>query len=98
MVVISEPIQFDWDKGNIDKNRIKHNVGINEVEETFFDTNKVIYNDVFHSQKEDRYILIGKTKSGRLLYTVFVFRDQKIRTISSRDINKKEVSLYEKKA
>lgn len=98
MVVISEPIQFDWDKGNTDKNLIKHNVEINEVEETFFDTNKVIYNDVFHSQKEDRYILIGKTKSGRLLYTVFVFRDQKIRTISSRDINKKEVSLYEKKA
>ena len=85
-------------QGKIDKNRIKHNVAIDEVEETFFDTNKVIYNDVFHSQKEDRYILIGKTKSGRLLYTVFVFRDQKIRTISSRDINKKEVSLYEKKA
>ena len=37
----------------------------------FFDKNKIIYKDKFHSKTEDRYILIGKTNKKRLLYTVF---------------------------
>lgn len=98
MIVFSEPIQFDWDEGNADKNRIIHGVTTHEAEEVFFDSKKVIYKDVFHSEKEEIYILIGKTKSNRLLYTVFALRDPKIRVISSRDINKKEVPLYEKQA
>jgi len=46
--------------------------------------------------QEERYILLGETKKRRPLYTVFTIRDKKIRIISSRDVNKKEVGLYEK--
>lgn len=97
MVVFNESIQFEWDVANRDKNRVKHNVTMEEAESTFFDSDRIIYKDVFHSKKEDRHILIGKTKDNRLLYTVFTFRNSKIRVISTRDINKKEVYLYEKK-
>ena len=45
---------------------------------------------------EERFLIIGKTKKGRLLYQIFTIRGDKIRVISSRDINKKEVGLYEK--
>ncbi len=97
MIVIKEPLKFQWDKGNIDKNKKKHNVDEKESEEPFFDKEKVIYKDKFHSDKEDRFILIGKTKEKRLLYIVFTKRGETARIISARDINRKEVLLYEKK-
>lgn len=88
--------EFLWDKGNIDKNWIKHRVSNKESEEVFFDEEKVIYKDVFHSQKEKRFIILGKTQRQRLLYAVFSERNGKIRIISVRDINRKERSIYEK--
>ncbi len=97
MKSLSEPIAFEWDKGNVGKPS-KHNVEHQETEEAFFDKHKVIYNDVFHSQEEERYILLGRTKSKRLLYIVFTYRKINVRIISARDINKREVCFYEKTA
>lgn len=87
--------EFQWDKGNIEKNK-KHNVEDKEAEEAFLDDGKVILKDKLHSTGlEERFILLGKTKRNRLLYVVFTQRDDKLRIISARDINKKEVYLYE---
>ncbi len=96
MDVIDDVTEFEWDKGNKDKNWIKHKVRQEEAEQAFFDKNKVISDNLSRSQKEKRYILLGKTKEERLLYIVCTVRKQKIRVISARDINKKEVKLYEK--
>jgi uncharacterized DUF497 family protein len=96
MLTIKEPVKFIWDQGNRDKNWRKHKVTNQECEEAFFDKKKIIYKDVFHSEDEERLIVIGKTEKGRLLYAVFTTRDEKIRVISARDINKKEVKFYEK--
>ena len=92
-----EVYEFEWDTGNTNKN-IKHKVVDTEAEEVFFDQNKVVYKDVLHSRKEIRYILLGKTKTKRLLFVVFTKRKNKIRIISARVVNKKEVFLYEKKS
>jgi len=54
-------------------------------------------NDIFHSDKEERSIILGKTKLGRCLFLVFTTRGNKIRIISARDINQKERFLYEEK-
>jgi len=97
MITIKKPLEFEWDKGNKDKNWLKHRVTNEECEEVFFDKNKKILKDVLHSDKEKRFIVLGKTKKGRLLFVVFTIRNKKIRVISTRDINKKEVILYEKK-
>jgi len=96
MPIYPFPAIFEWDKGNIDKNLIKHQVSDTECEEIFFDAEKKIKKDPLHSKKEKRYILLGKTKEQRLLFIVFTIRRQKIRIISARDINKKEAKLYEK--
>lgn len=96
MVTIKEPVEFVWDNGNKDKNRMKHRVTNEECEETFFDKEKRIYKDKLHSIDEDRFILLGKTKKRRLLYVVFTVRNKKIRIISARDVNRKERGLYEK--
>ena len=87
--------KFDWDEGNTGKNWEKHRVSDQECEEVFFDENKIILKDVFHSEKEGRFIILGKTKKNRLLFVVFTKRSNKIRIISARDVNKKERRLYE---
>lgn len=95
MQVNKKVFEFQWDKGNIGKN-LKHQVIDNEAEEVFLDECKVIFKDQLHSQKEERFILIGKNSSKRLLYIIFTRRGEKIRIISARNINRKEVDLYEK--
>ncbi len=94
MVVDKTVFKFEWDKGNIGKN-IKQNVEDKEAEEVFLDEDKVIYKDNIHSENEQRFIVLGKTKKGRMLYIAFTKRGIKIRIISARNINKRELALYE---
>lgn len=86
---------FEWDKGNIDKNRFRHNVDTSECEEVFFNKPQIIAYDEAHSQREERYSILGKTTKGRKLNIIFTLRNNKIRAISARDQNKKERKLYE---
>lgn len=95
MRVVKDASGFEWDEGNIGKNK-KHGVEDKESEEAFLDEGKVIHKDISHSRDEERFIILGKTKKDRLLYVIFTYRKKKIRIISARDINKKEVQLYEK--
>ncbi|EKD87399.1 MAG: hypothetical protein ACD_36C00098G0002 [uncultured bacterium] len=96
MKVLPKPLSFVWDKGNEEKNLRKHSVSNKETEEAFFDKKKKTFPDRLHSAHEERFRIIGKTKHRRLLFIVFTIRRLTIRIISARDINKKEVSLYEK--
>ncbi len=95
MKVNRKVFEFEWDKGNIAKNQ-KHRVEDKEAEEPFLDKGKIIFKDILHSKQERRFVLIDKTKKKRLLYIIFTIRKNKMRIISARDINKKEVSIYEK--
>ena len=88
--------EFEWD-GENSRKLGKHEVTNEESEEAFFDTKRRIYKDIIHSHNETRYLLIGRTQKGKLLFIVFTQRNKKIRIISARSINKKEVYLYEKK-
>ena len=91
---IEEPFEFLWDKGNIDKNLFKHNVSNESIEQAFWDDEKRYFVDHKHSGIEERHILLGKTFAGRILFIVFTIRQGKIRVISARDLNKKELFLY----
>jgi uncharacterized DUF497 family protein len=95
MKVNRKVFEFEWDKGNIGKNQ-KHRVEDKEAEESFLDKKKKIFKDILHSGREKRHRVVGKTKKVRLLFIAFTIRNKKIRIISARDINKKEVYLYEK--
>ncbi len=95
IVIFDKVSGFQWDKGNQGKNLKKHKVSDNECEEVFFDPDKKLLKDIQHSGREERYILIGKTKSGRLAFLVFTIRKSLVRVISARDLNRKERKLYE---
>ena len=98
MRVFRMPVEFEWDKGNRGKNWLKHTVSDTECEEVFFDHRKKLAKDTSHSGQEARYMLIGKTKIGRVLFLVFTMRKHKVRIISARDLNRKEQYLYEEAA
>lgn len=88
--------EFDWDKGNVDKNLIKHKVTNEETEEIFFNEPLTIFEDLQHSSKEERFVAYGRTDEGRKLTIIFIIRKNKIRVISARDQSGKEKTIYEK--
>lgn len=92
---LGDVIGFEWDEANI-SHIARHKVLPKEAEEVFFDPDNILDEDIKHSTVEKRFLIIGKTRKGRLLYQIFTIRGDKMRIISSRDLNKKEVVLYEK--
>jgi uncharacterized DUF497 family protein len=86
---------FDWDAGNREKNWQKHRVSTGECEETFFNLPLLLQSDPGHSQTEPRFLVLGRTNAGRLLFIAFTVRQEKIRVISARDMSQKERDFYE---
>ena len=97
MLKLDKQNRFDWDQGNLDKSYLKHGVTLNQAEEAFLDEAAVILRDFKHSQTESRYLLIGRTANNKILFIVFTIRDKKIRIISARAADKKEVKRYAEK-
>lgn len=89
-------MEFDWDTGNKDKNWITHSVSQEEIEECFFNWS-LQFDDVKHSQKEPRRILLGESDRGRLLALVYTVREGRVRAISARPMSRRERELYENK-
>ena len=90
-----EPLAFQWDSGNINKNRDKHGVGWEECEQMFFNRPVLVLEDAAHSLMEARFFALGKSDSGRMLFAVFTMRGGLVRVISARDMSRKERSYYE---
>jgi uncharacterized DUF497 family protein len=99
MDILPDPVTFEWDKGNKDKNIKKHNISNQEAEEAFINDPKFIISDEKHSsEKEARHMLWGITNHKRFLTIIFTIREDRIRIISSRDMHKKERREYESKS
>ena len=90
-------VGFQWDRGNIDKNLIKHNVENWESEQVFFNKPLFVLDDPKHSIPEKRWAAFGKTDADRFLIVIFTKRGELIRVISARDMNKKERKFYDEK-
>lgn len=88
---------FDWDKGNQQKNWIKHQVKYTEAQEVFFNKPLLLMPDPQHSKTEQRYGCFGRTSQDRKLFVVFTVRSQRIRVISARDQSREEKERYVKK-
>lgn len=91
-----DPIKFDWDRWNIQKNEIKHGISSLEAESVFFDPELKIFEDNKHSTKnEKRYIAYGLSFKKNVLMVGFAVRQKKIRIITARPSSKKERNIYE---
>jgi uncharacterized protein len=88
---------FQWDRGNIDKNLIKHGVENWECEQVFFNRPLLIFDDPKHSMDEKRWAALGKTDADRFLVIIFTKRSGLICVISARDMNQGERKFYGEK-
>ena len=85
---------FEWDEGNSDKNWYLHQVTDGECEQVFFNLPLVIAPDTKHSPQEPRIFVLGRTDADRWLFIAFIIKENRIRVISVRDMNDREVKKY----
>ena len=80
---------FEWDEAKNLKNQSKHNVSFYEAQHAFLDRNRIIAEDIKHSQDEKRYYCFGLDEDGNGILTVrFTYRSGHIRIIGAGDWRK----------
>jgi uncharacterized protein len=90
-------MQFEWDRNKNECNLRKHGVDFEETMSVFDDIFAVIIEDRFHSNSEQREIIVGRSSNGRFLYVVFVESENSIRIISARKLTPAERRRYEQR-
>jgi len=92
-------MRFEWDNEKASRNIKKHGVSFGEATDLFFDDGPIIFDDPDHSIKEDRYLMVGLSREGRLLIVSFCERDsgEVIRIISSRKLTRSEERSFMKR-
>lgn len=88
-------LHFEWDKEKAKINLKKHGINFEDAKIVFEDIHAYIFYDEWHSNNEEREIIIGHDAKNRLLLVCFTERNQKIRIISCRLATKKERKNYE---
>jgi uncharacterized DUF497 family protein len=85
---------FDWDDANWRKSELKHGVAVAEAEEVLLNE-PMCQVDTRHSDREQRYVALGRTNEGRGLFVSFTVRRGRARVISARPMSRRERTLYE---
>jgi len=89
------PLEFEWDPEKAEANRKKHRVTFEEASTVFADPLSLTIADPDHSEREERMLLLGTTRSGRLLVISHPYHDRRIRLISAREATRRERRDYE---
>jgi uncharacterized DUF497 family protein len=87
-------MEFEWDERKSDDCFQSRGFDFEYAAWVFFDKNKLIKLDDRRSYGEVRYQVTGLIE-GRIYVVVFTPRKEKLRIISARKANKREVQHYE---
>jgi uncharacterized DUF497 family protein len=88
-------INFEWDRQKASANLRKHGISFERACEAFFDPFLRV-ESAGAVERESRECIIGLTLNWRLLYVVYVMRDDDVvRLISARPATEAERKLYE---
>jgi len=74
--------RFEWDAQKDKTNQKKHDIGFSWAQYAFSDPNRVIAEDVSHSQNEKRYYCFGLVE-GDVVTVRFTYREDVIRIIGA---------------
>lgn len=90
---------FEWDPLKAAGNLAKHGVSFEEAATVFGDPLGLDWEDLAHSQHEQRFKRIGKSVLGRILMIVYTVRrnehgKETLRIIGARQASKKERQAY----
>lgn len=88
-------MQFEWDNEKAKKNLRKHKVSFEEAMTVFYDPLSATFDDVDHSDDEERLITIGYSSRSRLLVVAHTERGKIIRIISARTATAHERKKHE---
>jgi uncharacterized DUF497 family protein len=93
-------LKFEWDDKKNSTNIKKHGVSFEDAKTCFEDEFAAIFDDIEHSQDEDRFILLGMSATLKTLVVIFTERSKNERSgivnriISARKATKKEFQYY----
>jgi uncharacterized DUF497 family protein len=88
-------VDFEWDPRKAAANQQKHGVTFEEAAEVFADDYSSTARDPDHSVDEERFVIFGRTKTGRFVVVSFTDRGGRIRIISARVMTPRERRAYE---
>jgi uncharacterized DUF497 family protein len=88
-------MQFEWDPEKAKLNRRKHGVSFEEALTVFYDPLSATFDDVVHSAGEQRFITVGFSSVGRLLFVSHTERGEAVRIISARPATARERKKHE---
>ena len=89
-------IIFKWDNKKDKSNLKKHGVSFEKAQSVFDYENAVEFYDINHSEKEDRFLLLGLSSHLRILLVCYYFKEKEfiIKIISARKATKNEQHEY----
>jgi uncharacterized protein len=87
-------MQFEWDPEKNQSNYRKHGISFEEATTVWFDEWALVSPDREHSVGELREGIIGVSEWQTLMLVVFTQRENRIRIISARAVNKRERDGY----
>ena len=89
---------FEWDARKAAVNRTKHSGSFEEAATVFGDPDAMDGPDLGHSDKESRFLRLGRAVTGRVLIVAYTVRRRddgdSIRIISARRASRKERAAY----
>jgi uncharacterized protein len=88
-------MKFDWNPDKAKTNLAKHQVSFPEAATVFEDPLSITFPDPNHSIGEERWVIIGQSVNGRLLFVAHTDRDNLTRIISAREVTRREQRIYE---
>lgn len=92
-------MKFDWDPEKNENNYLKHGITFEEASTVFDDDCALTFYDESHSEDEERFVIIGMSRSFIELFVCHCYRngDDITRIISARRATKNEIKLYERR-
>jgi hypothetical protein len=88
-------VDFEWDEAKAEANFEKHGISFADAATVFGDPLYVDFYDPDHSSDENRYLIIGASKEGRILIMSYTERNGVVRLISAREVTPTERKAYE---
>ena len=87
-------MEFEWDTNKSQLCFEQRGFDFAYAAQVFFDPNRHIEPDQRHDYGEQRYRLFGHV-NGRMLVVVYTLRENRVRIISARKANQKEVRQHD---
>jgi uncharacterized DUF497 family protein len=79
---MEKPSDFEWDSAKDQVNQKKHGVSFALAQLAFLDHDRVMLEDLEHSDDETRYYCLGRV-SAEIMTVRFTYREKKIRIIGA---------------